>query len=123
MWIQFNPNPCARSVGDCAVRAISAALNLSWEEAYQMLEEEGMRMCDMMNSNAVIDAVLREHGFYKEAIPSFRHDCYTTEKFCRDNPVGTYVLGFGTHVATVIDGDLFDAWDSSREIPQYFWTR
>ena len=39
----------------------------------------------------------------------------------KDYPVGTYVLGFGNHVATVIDGVLYDAWNSSKEIPQYFW--
>ena len=31
------------------------------------------------------------------------------------------MLGFGNHVATVVDGILYDSWDSSNEIPQYFW--
>lgn len=123
MWVEYNPNPCARMVGDCAVRAISAALDISWEDAYMMLADAGLRMCEIMNANSVIDAVLREHGFYKETVPPFRNDCYTAEKFCRDNPVGVYVLGFGTHVATVVDGNILDAWDSSYEIPQYVWMR
>ena len=123
MWIEYNPNPCARSVSDCSVRAISAALGVDWETAYMMLADAGLQMCDLMNSNSVIDAVLRMNGFYKEAIPYLRNDTYTAEKFCRDHPVGVYVLGFGTHVATVIDGDLLDAWNSSQEIPQYVWVR
>lgn len=123
MWIETNLNPCRRIVGDCAVRAVAIALNISWEDAYIMLADMGLQMCEIMNANSVIDAVLHEHGFYKEVLPPFRNDSYTAEKFCRDNPVGVYVLGFGTHVATVIDGNLMDAWNSSSEIPQVVWMR
>ena len=60
-------------------------------------------------------------GFYRMAIPSKCPDCYTVDDFCRDHPYGTYVLGLGGHVATVIDGCLYDSWDSSREVPIYMW--
>ena len=50
-------------------------------------------------------------------------DCYTAEDFCTDHPYGTYVLAFGGHVATVKDGVLYDAWNSSHEIPQYYFYR
>ena len=123
MWIEYSNNPCARHVGDCAVRAIALALGVDWEDAYVMLADAGLAMCDLPNSNATIDAVLRMNGFYKEMLPATRHDTYTAEDFCRDNPIGVYVLGFGTHVTTVIDGDIYDIWDCSKEIPQYFWVR
>ena len=123
MWIEYLNNPCARHVGDCAVRAIALALGVDWEDAYIMLADAGLQMCDVMTANSVIDAVLRRNGFYKELIPATRHDDYTAEDFCRDNPVGTYVLGFGTHVACVINGDLYDSWNISQEIPQYVWMR
>ena len=121
MWVQYNPNPCGRNVGDCAVRAIAKALDISWEEAYLMITAAGYSMCDMPSSNSVWGAVLRQHGFSREALPDSCPDCYTAENFCVEHRNGTYVLGFGTHVATVIDGTLYDSWDSSQEIPQYFW--
>jgi hypothetical protein len=31
-----------------------------------------------------------------------------------------FVIGTGTHAVAVIDGNIFDAWDSSHEIPQYY---
>jgi len=34
-----------------------------------------------------------------------------------------YVVKMPEHVATVIDGKLLDTWDSSREIPVYYWYR
>ena len=123
MWIEYNNNPTGRRVGDCAVRAVSVALDISWESAYRKMCDAGYRMGDMPSSDSVWGAVLRQNGFYRTAIPNTCLDCYTAEEFCRDNPEGTFVLGFGGHVATVIDGNLYDSWDSRREIPVYVWYR
>lgn len=123
MWIQYNPNPAGRSVGDCSVRAVAAALNLTWEDAYIMIVETGYKMADMPSADSVWGAVLRKNGFYRTSIPNTCPDCYTAEDFCRENPVGVFVLGFGGHVATVIDGDIYDAWDSRDCIPVYVWYR
>ena len=123
MYQYYNPNPLKRSVGDCAVRAVAKALNTDWETAYAKISANGYTMGDMPSSDSVWGSVLRQNGFYREAIPNNCPDCYTAEDFAKDYPKGIYVLGFGGHVATIVDGDLFDSWDSSREIPQYYWFR
>lgn len=123
MWVEYNPSPCGKRVGDCAVRALTKALSVDWDTAYKMMVEVGYRLCDMPSANAVWGAVLKKHGFRRAIIPNFCPDCYTADDFCRDNPKGTYVLGFGSHVATVVDGNLWDSWDSRAEIPQYFWLK
>ena len=122
-FVEWNPNPVGRRVGDCAVRAISKALGVDWETAYVMIASNGFSMGDMPSSDSVWGAVLRQHGFYRMSIPDTCPDCYSVTDFCNDNPKGTFVLGFGGHVATVIDGDLYDSWDSSSEIPQFVWYR
>lgn len=122
-YIFYNPNPVAANVADCAVRAVAKALGISWEEAYIKLTINGLNMGDIIASDNVWGSVLRQNGFYKEVIPNTCPDCYTVDDFCRDNPTGIYVLGFGGHVATVVDGDLYDSWDSSRMIPIYYWYR
>lgn len=121
MWIEFNGNPTGRKVGDCAVRAVSVALGIDWEEAYILMADAGLQMGDLPNADATWGAVLRQHGFYRKNIPNSCPQCYTIADFARDNPYGIFVLGTGTHVVTVIDGDIYDAWDSSNEIPQYYW--
>ena len=121
MWIKFNENPTGRSVGDCAVRALSVALDVDWDTAFDMLAENAKAMGDMPSADSVIGSVLRQHGFYRRAIPNSCPDCYTAEDFCRDNPHGVFVLGFGGHLATAIDGNLYDSWDSRKLIPQYVW--
>lgn len=123
MWQKYNPNPAGRAVGDCAVRAIAKALGLTWEEAFALIATSAFQMADMPSSNSVWGAVLRQAGFYRSAIDADCPDCYTAEDFCRDHSQGVYVLGFGNHVATVVDGILYDSWDSSNEIPQYYWHR
>lgn len=122
-YIYYNPNPMQRNVGDCSVRAVAKALDTDWETAYIRIMVNGYSMCDMPSSDSVWSAVLRQNGFYRDAIPDTCPDCYTAEEFCKDHPEGTFVLAFGGHVATVVDGDLYDTWDSSNEIPQYFWYR
>lgn len=123
MWVQFNENPCGRHVGDCAVRAISVALGIDWETAYMMLCNNGLLVCDMPSSNATISATLRQHGFRRKAIDDTCPDCYTAEDFCADHPEGLFVLFFDGHVATIIDGNVWDSWDSLREIPQFYFYR
>lgn len=108
-------------VGDCAIRAVAKALDTDWEHAYTMICDAGYDMCDMPSSNAVWGAVLRKNGFYRKNIPNTCPDCYTAEMFCEDHPHGVYVLGFGSHVCTAIDGDVFDSWNSTQECPQYYW--
>lgn len=121
MYRYYNPNPAGRTVGDCSIRAITKALDIPWEKAYGKVIVNGFRMNDMPSSDSVWGSVLRMEGFYKVALPNTCPDCYTMEDFCRDNPEGVFVLGTGSHVATVVDGDLYDSWDSSYEIPIYVW--
>ena len=121
MWVEFNNNPLKIRVGDCVIRAIAKALNVSWEQSYMIVCAKGFEMADMPSSDAVWSAVLREHGFKRSAIPNTCPDCYTAQDFCHEHPKGTYVLGFGGHVATVHNGRLFDSWNSIQMIPQYYF--
>ena len=121
MWIEYNPNPYGARVGDCAVRAVAKAFGNRWDTAFARIALQGFLMGDMPSSDAVWGAALREQGFKREAIPNTCPDCYTADDFCKDHPKGTYVLAFGGHVATVVDGDLYDSWDSRNEIPMYYY--
>ena len=121
MWVEQNLNPCHKRVGDCSVRAIANALDIDWKKAYCILATKGYSSCDVMNADYVIGSVLKDNKFSRSVIPNSCSDCFTAEDFCKEYKNGIYVLFFGGHVATVRDGMLFDSWDSSQEIPQYFW--
>lgn len=120
-WRLYNPSPTGRQVGDCAVRALSKALNMDWERAYAELAVMGFTMGDMPSSNAVINAVLKQYGFRKQVIPNTCPDCYTIMDFANDHPVGMYVVGTGNHIVAVENGTIFDSWDCSNEIAIFYW--
>lgn len=123
MYEYYNPNKLQSRVGDCSIRALSKALNVDWEKAYALAVVSGFRLGDVISSDNVWGSVLRMHGFRKEVLPDYCKDCYTIRDFCKDHPVGTYVIGTGTHVVTAIDGTYYDTWDSGGETPIYYWTR
>ncbi|MCI9193220.1 MAG: hypothetical protein HFE93_04880 [Acutalibacter muris] len=118
-----NPNPCRKHVGDCTVRAISKALNQSWEETYTGLCLQGFILCDMPSANHVWGAYLRENGFKRHIMPDSCPDCYTVSDFASDHPGDTYILALASHVVCVQDGDWHDTWDSGMEVPLYYWSK
>ena len=121
-WKFFNPNPVSRNVGDCSIRAVSAALGIDWETAFALVSNNAYQMGDMPSSNAVFGSVLRQHGVKRHIIPNTCPDCYSIGQFAADHPDGVYVVGTGNHVVTVKDGWILDTWDSSNEIPMYYWS-
>lgn len=123
MWIRYNPNPCGRRVGDCTIRAISKALNQSWDKTYWQMSIFGYLHCDLLNSNNLWTYFLKEKGFKMRIILDKYPDYYTVEDFCIDHPKGTYVLGTGSHAVCVQDGIIFDVWNSSQEVVIYYFER
>lgn len=121
MFIFRNPNPCGSYVGDCVVRALSIGLDMDWYETYIQLAMQGFAMCDMPSSNKVWGELLKSYGFHRYIIPDTCPDCYTMRDFAGEHFKGTYIVGTGTHVVAVIDGNLYDSWDSSDETPIYYW--
>lgn len=120
-YVPYNPNPTGKNVGDCTVRAISKALGQSWEETYVGLVLQGFIMGDMPSANAVWGAYLRKNNFIRQIIPDTCPDCYTVADFAMEHSKGTYILALSGHVVCVIAGKIYDSWDSSGEIPLYFW--
>lgn len=123
MYIPFNPNPANRRTDDCVIRAISKVLDIPWERAYIMLAVKGLETYDLPNANNVWGALLKDNGFVREVIPNTCPECYTVEDFCADNPVGTYVLGTGTHAIACIDGNYYDTWQSGESVPIYVYRK
>ena len=92
-------------------------------ETYLDLCLFGLLMADMPSANAVTTSYLKNKGFRRRTIPDDCPDCYTIENFCEDHPKGTFVIGTGSHLTTIIDGCLWDSWDSRNETPVYYFEK
>lgn len=122
-YIFYNPSPNGARIGDCVIRAICKALDQTWEHIYVALCVQGFAMHDLPNADSVWGEYLRSQGFQRQIIPNVCPECYTVKDFAMDHPKGTYVLGTGSHAVTVQDGDIYDSWNSSNEIPIFYYTR
>lgn len=121
MWVYYNPNPTGQHVGDCAVRAVSKATGEDWDTSYCGISLQGMLTKNVPSANAVWGSYLRRKGFKRKMIPDECPDCYTVEQFCEDHPEGLFVVAVPNHVLTVVDGDYYDAWDSGKETPMFYY--
>lgn len=123
MYIKFNNNPLDKLVGDCVIRAIAKATDDSWDVVHDQLCDLSYTMADMPSSNAVWGTYLENIGFQR-GNPSDRCSmCYTVREFANHNREGIYVVGTGSHVVCIIDGNYYDTWDSGDEIPIVYFKR
>lgn len=118
--VYYNPNPKDKNTGDCAVRAISKALDVSWHVAKLLLDAYSMEMAEVETSDSVWGMILSVHGFEMEPLMC---DRCTLEGFCKKHNKGTYVVKLPNHVVAVVDGCYYDSWDSGKEIPIYCWKK
>lgn len=122
-YVNYNPNPARKLVGDCVIRAIAKSMNKDWEDVYMDITLQGFSMHDMPSSNDVWGTYLANHGFRRYVIPDTCPYCYTVDQFCLDNPNVIGILATGSHVIAVADGNYYDTWDSGNEIPIYYWRK
>lgn len=108
-------------MADCVVRAISIATGLDWYSVYDDICRIGREECNMPSVNSVWGKYLYYLGFTPFLLPESCPKCITVRAFCKRFPVGTYIIGTGSHAIAVMDGDYYDAWDSGSEVPSYFW--
>ena len=120
-FVYCNPNPYWQKTGDCVIRAIAIATNQDWDSVYTGLAFQGFVLKDMPSSNYVWGEYLRSKGFKRVSLPNACPQCYTVNQFADDHPYGIFVLGTGTHAITLIDGCVYDIWDSRNEVPDYYY--
>jgi hypothetical protein len=121
MWIKANPNPAKKEVPDCVIRAIAIALNLPWIQVFDELYSVARMDFNMPSSDAVWGHYLYLKGFEPFLLPDYCPKCITIDEFTKQFPVGTFIIGTGSHAVAVISGNYYDSWDSGREVPSFFW--
>ena len=123
MFFFYNPNECGLNTGDCVIRALCKATGLDWQDIYVELCVMGYAMCDWGNANRVWGQWLLDHEYTRRSIPDSCPMCYTIGEFAAEHPSGTYLVCTGSHVACIIDGNLYDSWNSSGETAIYYFVK
>lgn len=129
MLIFFQPNPKEKQelgkgkCADCSVRSICAALDISWDDAYDMLCKYAKEIYDMPNGKIGFEYAIQKIGFKIKKLPKIQkgEKRITVEKFSKIYPDKTAIMNCAGHYVCVKNGNIYDSWDSrTRPIYSYF---
>jgi len=124
-YYQPNNKDLKDKTGDCQVRALSKALNLSWLEAFDLT----IPICRRMQTYTIFDGdldktieAMAELGFVYQGISNKKGTKRPTVKsFAAKHKTGTYILKIAHHVVACVDGTYYDTWDcGNRSMYGYY---
>lgn len=116
VYYQPNDKDLKDKVGDCQVRALSKALNMTWLEVFDLtipicreLQTYTIFACDLQKTKSAMEKL----GFTYTGVSNKRGATRpTVDSFAKEHPTGTYILKVANHVVACVDGKYYDTWDS-----------
>ena len=103
--VHYQPNIKTREP-DCAIRAISRLLNISWEESMTLLYNAAIEKHTMLNNGITISKVLIDNGYKRR---TFRNTHMTISRFIMENRKGRYYLINNNHAVACINSTIYDS--------------
>lgn len=119
---EYNANSRNKDVGDCVKRSISLALGIDYDDLSKELNKiRKEKNLEAYNQPGVYKTYLRNLGYVFK-----KYDNITESEFADNHPQGTYLLlvgpeklvtqGYSNHLVCILDGDIYDSWNSSDDI-------
>lgn len=135
-----NANPRGRLTEDCVVRAISTACEKPYEQVVTDLAQVQIETGYAGTGQKGVDELLRRYGWEKHKQPRKEDNTkYTGQEFCEmiqnERKRGAlWAHGVwldrniicnigGHHIVAVIDGKVWDTWDSTRKCIGNYWIK
>lgn len=117
---QYNANTKDVRKGDCSVRALSLAYGIDYELVYKSLKTYQKELgYSIYNDLRNIEYFIEGNNSQKIQVDK---SIDTVDDFCNFYTIGTYLLltsktdkSHINHIVAVIDGDLYDTWDSLNQ--------
>lgn len=123
----YNANPKGKRVCDCAVRALSTAMNQSYADTVRGLAESSIKTCYSFASTENIGKYLEASGWKKHKQPrNWDNTRIRGQQFIEDIvPSGvTVICSIGSkHVSCIIKNQFWDTWDCTDGIVNTWWTK
>lgn len=107
---------------DCVIRALTKLLNLDWKTVFEELYCIAKSKQRMLNDGEVVEQYLTDNHFVKHIIHRKRNEKQLRLKeFAEQYNMGAYFCWARSHVVAVIDGIIYDSWDSSNICLYEYW--
>lgn len=117
-YYQPNDHIC----GDCGIRAVSKALNSTWEYALTALYETALKIKEAPGSCDNITETLGKRGWKWVPIsPKSGEKRPTVSDFAREHPDGNYICRVSNHVVCARNGFYYDIWDCGDKSLYGYW--
>lgn len=105
--------------GDCTVRALSKALDVTWIEAFDIMIPY-CRKYQIPNifftSLNLEKQIMQDLGFIYYGISNKRGSHRPTiEEFAKSHKEGVYIANVANHEVAIVDGIYYDTWDSGHK--------
>lgn len=128
----YQPNPAGNYIGDCVVRALSGAMDITWAEAVELLAATEKTT---INSRKVYPDILKTNGFVNHKAIKHGGRYIDGRTFCEEmnntyhNGERIIVFVHRSHLAAVVPVDsdgrktykFIDSWDSSKKKIGEYW--
>lgn len=121
-----NVNPKDRFTGDCVVRALAYANDMTWDEVFFELCSIGINKKLMPNNEKVYEQFLKDRGWRKQKQPvNYDGTKYRAFNFCNvfARPEKRYIISMRRHLTVIANKKVVDIWDCSKEVVGVYWTR
>lgn len=125
-YYQPNKKDLKDRCGDCAIRALTKFLNISWVEAFDLLVVYARETQQTINSLPNIKLLMENKQIPYTSIyePKAKRKKNVYD-FAKEHKAGNYVLyvrvGYGTHLVCVQEGTYYDTWDCGDRIVYGYW--
>ncbi len=126
-----NANPKNKITGDCVIRALSIGMNQPYEITYAELFRFSLKTGYMLNCKECYDKYLQSKGWKKHKQPRKEDNTkYTGKEFCKE--VKEYTFNYpdriianigGHHIVAIVDGKVWDIWNSTDGCIGNYWTK
>ena len=118
-----NPNPEWKKKkgyrwdrGDCAIRALANAADVSWLEAFDYLIGHARAEYNVPNDKGGFRRYLCEGGGKWTAVKAEkRKKRMTVLDFAKSHPKGRYAVQIASHETAVVNGVILDAWNCGEK--------
>lgn len=114
----YNANTRNAHVGDCVKRGLSVAYSMDYDQVSAELNRIKRKLgLSEFNLSPVFERFMKNRGDTFITVPEA--DQITADEFCNTHSTGVYVVLVGktisrssTHLAAIVDGTLYDSWNS-----------
>lgn len=115
MYDFYNANPLGLYEDDCVIRAISCALNKSWDQVYDELSDEAQVRGTLLDKKDFVRGYLNDH-FQRISSPPYK--VYQVAENFKNNIVLCTMRG---HIVCIKYGRILDTFDPSDRVVEDVW--